>query len=304
MSVNLRVWGREVSRYCDSGMARWALDWVGCLFLILIERYGLHRLHGFRQMFSLQDWSIQHPFSQQQRVPEELLSALSFWIPLISVIILSIVQKNRVARINTAILGLLFTLSLTGCVTELFKKLVGRPRPDFLDRCKPDLMSILPDEKHLFSSLFTYEICTTDTRSSLLKDGFKSFPSGHSSMSFAGLTYLAWYLRDTLNAFVLKWAQIIHGDYQSAPVDEATPQQLEEGAVDSAERRQSETPRVLSLSSIVAPAVPLLTAGYVAASRLMDYRHHPTDVLAGSMLGFTIASLIFFTYHPRGLIKV
>lgn len=123
-------------------------------------------------------------------------------------------------------------------------------------------------------------------------------------MSFAGLTYLAWYLRDTLNALVLKWAQFAYSDYQTAPNDDSTPHQMEEGAIDSAERRQSETPRVLALASVVAPAVPLLTAGYVAASRLMDYRHHPTDVLAGSLLGFSVASMIFFTYHPRNTIKV
>lgn len=293
----------QLVRHCDNGMMRWAVDWLGCLLLFLLERHGLHRIHGFRQMFSLSDTSIQHPFAPQERVPEELLAALSFWVPLLSVIILSLVQKSRAARVNTAVLGLCLTVTLTGFITEFFKKLVGRPRPDFLDRCQPDILSIIPDPHHFFSELQTYKICTADTATSRVKDGFKSFPSGHSSMSFAGLTYLAWYLRSTLNALVLKWAQSTYTEYQTAPMDESTPQQMEEGAIDSTERHQSETPCVLVLASVIAPAVPLLAAGYVAASRLMDYRHHPTDVLAGSMLGFSIASLIFFTYHSRSTMK-
>lgn len=39
--------------------------------------------------------------------------------------------------------------------------------------------------------LATSDICT---RTDLLKDGFRSWPSGHSSSSFAGLGYLAFYL--------------------------------------------------------------------------------------------------------------
>ena len=306
MSESLGALSRRVARlyrHCDNGMIRWAVDWLGCFLLFFIERYGIHRLHGFRQMFSLNDASIQHPFAQQERVPEELLSVLAFWVPLISVILLSLVQKSRSARINTAILGLVLSITFTGFVTELFKKLVGRPRPDFLDRCQPDILSIVPDTQHYTSELHTYQICTADANTSRVKDGFKSFPSGHSSMSFAGLTYLAWYLRGTLNALVLKWAQYAYSDYETTPNDDSIHQQLEEGTIDAEERRQLETPYVLALASVVMPAVPLMIAGYVAAIRLMDYRHHPTDVLAGSLLGFSIASMIFFTYHPRNIMK-
>ena len=72
-----------------------------------------------------------------------------------------------------ASLGLLMGLTLTLMITELFKNTVGRPRPDFIDRCQPREGSVDP-----VHGLSDYSICT---RTVLLNDGFKSFLSGHSS---------------------------------------------------------------------------------------------------------------------------
>lgn len=52
----------------------------------------------------------------------------------------------------------------------------GRPRPDMLSRCKPPT-----DTQDPLLGLSTVDICTTDIHSHLMIDGFKSFPSGHSS---------------------------------------------------------------------------------------------------------------------------
>lgn len=53
---------------------------------------------------------------------------------------------------------------------------VGRPRPDFIDRCQP------PADAHdpIFG-MSNYTICTTPMDTHMMIDGFKSFPSGHSS---------------------------------------------------------------------------------------------------------------------------
>lgn len=86
----------------------------------------------------------------------------------------------------TAILG----LALTGAVTQVVKLTVGRPRPgnliypfpstlligvDILDRCQPP--AGLSDPPYQLSNS---TICT-QTDIAILKDGFRSFPSGHSS---------------------------------------------------------------------------------------------------------------------------
>jgi len=44
--------------------------------------------------------------------------------------------------------------------------------------------------------------------------------------------------------------------------------------------------------------VPMNGAALVAISRTMDYRHHATDVLSGSILGIVIAYFSYRQYYP------
>jgi diacylglycerol diphosphate phosphatase/phosphatidate phosphatase len=55
------------------------------------------------------------------------------------------------------------------------KNLIGKPRPDLVDRCQPIQGSTDP-----VLGLSNSTICT-QTDNAILKDGFRSFPSGHSS---------------------------------------------------------------------------------------------------------------------------
>lgn len=52
----------------------------------------------------------------------------------------------------------------------------GRPRPDMLSRCQPPADAVDPK-----FGLTSVSICTSDINSHMMIDGFKSFPSGHSS---------------------------------------------------------------------------------------------------------------------------
>ena len=49
--------------------------------------------------------------------------------------------------------------------------------------------------------LVTDAICTAALDGSILKDGFRSFPSGHASTSFAGLTFLSLYLAGKMHLY-------------------------------------------------------------------------------------------------------
>lgn len=85
-----------------------------------------------------------------------------------------------------------------------------------LDRCQPP-----PGIENPPLLLLNYTICTADHNSYIFKDGFKSFPSGHSScnyhqkwidsradgwfydftVSFAGLGYMAFFLAGKMHLF-------------------------------------------------------------------------------------------------------
>lgn len=114
---------------------------------------------------------------------------------------------------------------LTLFVTDVIKNAVGRPRPDLLSRCKPRSDTDL-------HSLVDFTVCT-ETDYHLLHDGWRSFPSGHSSFAFSGLGFLALWLCGQLHVF---------------------------------------RPRA-DLSKGLLALSPLLGAAMIAISRCEDYRH-------------------------------
>ncbi len=84
--------------------------------------------------------------------------------------------KDRLWELNCGILGLLLSTAGAFTITGALKNTTGKPRPDLISRCNP-----LPGSKDAFpSGLSNYTICQ-QTDNAILKDGFRSFPSGHSS---------------------------------------------------------------------------------------------------------------------------
>lgn len=83
--------------------------------------------------------------------------------------------KDRLWELNCGILGLLLAQGLAFIITQALKNACGKPRPDLIDRCQPRLGSHDAPRYGLSNST----ICTGDPV--ILKDGFRSWPSGHSS---------------------------------------------------------------------------------------------------------------------------
>lgn len=103
---------------------------------------------------------------------------------------------------HSALLGFILNLGLTITITNILKAseqgyatptganrqiTIGRPRPDLFDRCQlpPDLT------ENPVHGLTSWTVCT---RTTMLKDGFRSFPSGHSSFAWAGMWFFILYL--------------------------------------------------------------------------------------------------------------
>jgi diacylglycerol diphosphate phosphatase/phosphatidate phosphatase len=139
---------------------------------------------------------------------------------------------------------------LTSFLTDTIKDAVGRPRPDLISRCK--VREGTP--KH---ELVNWDVCTERDHHTL-HDGWRSFPSGHSSFGFAGLGYLALFFCGQLHVF---------------------------------------RPRT-DLSKALLALSPLLGAVLIAISRCEDYRHDVYDVTCGSILGFAVAYFSYRRYYP------
>ncbi|CAG8548968.1 31462_t:CDS:2, partial [Racocetra persica] len=200
------------------------------------------RMEPFHQNFSLDDKSIQNPFAEHERVPIWLAAILVVIVPLIILAGFSLWQRN-LRDWHHSSLGLILSLTLTLAVTDFFKTFAGRPRPDFINRCDPLPGSV--DAKPF--GLSNASICQ-QTDSAIMKDGFKSFISGHSSISFSGLGFLTFYLAGKLRVFDNKG----HA-YKSFIV-----------------------------------LIPLGLAAYIAVTRTEDYRHHWQDVVTGGLIGIPL----------------
>ncbi|ODV91650.1 hypothetical protein CANCADRAFT_42288 [Tortispora caseinolytica NRRL Y-17796] len=208
------------------------------------------------QEFSLENIYLQHSFTEREQVnlTELLIYTIPVPIAAIALVVFLAVKhswQRRLWDFNCAVLGFALTYSLVLGVTNCLKIVVGRPRPDLIARCIPSTFEV---EAGILS---TMSICTQSNHDRLL-DGFRSFPSGHSSMAFGSLTYLS-----------LFWA----------------------GRFRVFDRRGSTWKLYLCWA-------PLLGAALIAASRVSDGRHHPFDAICGSLIGFFIAIVGYRQYFP------
>lgn len=234
-------------------------DWiVGGLLLTYFFLIAEHAL-PFQRQFSLDDLTISHPFAVVERVTGIQCILLASLIPLVTILIVLLVryrtgsissQHQALHYLQVSVLGLLISLSLNGVITDILKVWIARPRPDFLERCGAKTGTPMHE-------LVDISVCTAPLGESVLIDGLRSTPSGHSSISFSGLLYLTLWL---LGQFKLL-------------------------QVRNSSRHIYQYLLVFS---------PLLLAAYIALSRTQDYRHHFVDIIMGSLIGLGIA---WWSYH-------
>ncbi|EPS72538.1 hypothetical protein M569_02216, partial [Genlisea aurea] len=228
-------------------------DWLILLLLgiflhilSLISPY--HRFVG-KDMIS----DLKYPM-KTNTVPFWFVTAFSVLFPT-AVSLLFYLRQRNVYDLHHSILGLLFSVLVTEAITDVIKVAVGRPRPDFFWRC-------FPDGKDAYDQ-WGNVVCHGDPE--IIKQGHKSFPSGHTAFAFAGLGFLSLYLSAKIRLF---------------------------------DRRGH-------ISKLCVPLLPLLAASLIGISRLCNYKHHWQDVLTGGFLGFVVATLSYLQffpppYHPQG----
>ncbi|EKG09777.1 Phosphatidic acid phosphatase type 2/haloperoxidase [Macrophomina phaseolina MS6] len=247
------------------------------IVILIITFYALDSVEPHHQEFSLENYTLHYKYAVKERIPVFDLCIIAVLAPAIIIAFYTLVidgifshnktqavssgrrkllgkyrMKDRLWELNCGVLGLMLSVGAAFTITGSLKNAVGKPRPDLIDRCQPKI-----DHDPTPLTLANHSICT-QTDNAILKDGFRSFPSGHSSTAFGGLYYLSIYLAGKLHVLDSKgevWKSFI-------------------------------------------VMVPTLGAALVAASRIMDARHHPFDVLSGSLLGILTAWGSYRQYFP------
>ncbi|KFM23428.1 Lipid phosphate phosphatase 2 [Auxenochlorella protothecoides] len=195
-----------------------------------------------RSIYHLSDaelWRYSYPLLPNH-VPAWVVPLLSLSTPF--VIILGFHLAGRLPRLaaHHGVVQGWAAVVITGLITNLIKLNVARPRPDFVARCWPG------GATPAFTSLGV-PLCSAAALD--WEEGLKSFPSGHTAWSSAGLGYASLWLLGALRCF------------------------------DGAAR-----PARLAVALL-----PLALAGWVGMTRLQDCWHHTEDVLAGLGLGLAVA---------------
>lgn len=167
---------------------------------------GFAKINGNQEPFALTDLSISYPYQVNETVSTALLGVIALVIPAVVIVVgsllivptptalknapFALIWRRKLWEWNAGWLGLGVALAGAFVSTEGLKDLAGKPRPDFLGRCDPDVTQVA---KYMVSGLgqhvanapilVTSGICRNGGWT-VYNDGFASFPSGHSSCEF------------------------------------------------------------------------------------------------------------------------
>ena len=182
---------------------------------------------------------------------------------------------EKVLEIHKVLCSWLLVVGITIFITDVMKLYVGYLRPIFYDVCQPNEND-------------NYETCTNDVTQIRL-----SFPSGHASLSFAGMLlfsiqleriYGISSLRRQQRSVTITTSSTTTGEAYQTHYAPASPTAATPGVpID-----QFGLLRLVSLLCYT----PMLGALYIAASRLVDNKHFPADVVGGATLGSSVTMLI------------
>ncbi|KGO70053.1 Phosphatidic acid phosphatase type 2/haloperoxidase [Penicillium expansum] len=285
------------------------IDWIFIIGIALIG-YGFYKQPPNHHPFSLTDPTISYPLTKET-VTTTTLILVCLFAPALIIFLLSWLLVPAKATVSTTTnsgspkppaaqyirrkfwewnvgwMGLALAIASAWSATQGLKALIGKPRPDLLARCNPDVARIaeftvggLGESVRGAATLVSWEICR-DKSDSLRIDGFSSFPSGHSSFSFAGLIYLTLWL---CSKFSVGFPYL-----PRYPIED----QSHTDDSSSVRKRGAAPPVYLMLIAFV----PTATACFIAASRWFNYRHHGFDILFGAALGLFFAYIAFNMYH-------
>lgn len=253
----------------NSKVLKWFLIDLACILavgipVLLLYLFGKPHIRGF----FCNDESIRHPF-HPSTVPSSAMIPINYITPILTFLLVETFNfkssyKPALSQSYHHTKIFCFGALSTTLLTDVTKYTVGRPRPHFIEVCNPNID-------------FDNKTCGTDAqpkyvtdyeckgnmtlfpnkkdREKKMKASRLSFCSGHASLTWFAMLYTAMFLQ---------WRLML-----------------------------TEEKKYMVLLKAICQLGCLIFALYTSMTRISDYKHHPGDVLAGSVLGVVWAVIIF-----------
>lgn len=167
---------------------------------------------------------------------------------------------QRPGDVHGTVCTYLVAFGLTLLVTECVKSYAAYLRPSFFDLCEPTA---------------NYTSCLAPDSS----DARKSFPSGHASTAFCGLSLLSMYLQRSFGIDSVRELAVI-GNNTTIAI-----------------RYKTNVPLLYRLYSTLC-LLPVALAIFIAVSRVVDNKHFPADIVGGALLGTASAFFAHRLWFP------
>nr|AIY99931.1 lipid phosphate phosphatase 3 [Eimeria tenella] len=249
--------------------------------------------------FYCNDTTIRYPL-KAETVPASVATALVIGIPIVIFVAIEllntfVVEKNSLASIelkccslprivgNMYVVcgGFAFGILLNFSLANVAKLCIGRLRPHFLAVCQPNWGSLKCSDSTGDLYVDQYECRGADQAA--IKEARLSFFSGHSSNSSCAMLYTIIYLQCRLSKA------------SAGPLMATFRQRL---------RSNSRADWLVDTAAALRPFIQgalLIPCLFIALSRVMDFFHHPGDVLTGLIVGTLIAfySALYVSRLPQ-----
>lgn len=302
----------------------YAFDWA-LLFGFAVAGFFIGNLSPNKRPFNLEDPNISFPLR------DDTVSVLNAFLacvvgPILVIIAVSLLiaprstavpgtpqsvkWRRKMWELHAGLLGLVFSVVATWFIVSTTKILLGKPRPNAIARCQPDLENIAryivggvagtSSSSPAGGQLVSADICKNPDQG-VVDEGFRSFPSGHASIAASGLVYLTLFLASKLGVMA-PWAPPRTDSWsESIRVDEAQtspPEARSTGQRYSSPRQAAAAPPTYL---VILTLIPFGACIFICASRWYDFQHHGFDILFAFGIGATTSYFGFRLYHsPMG----
>ncbi|KAI0394959.1 PAP2 superfamily-domain-containing protein [Xylariaceae sp. FL0594] len=200
--------------------------------------------------------------ARRQTVSNWLIAIVAIAAPVLTMLLFQAVWLRSFWDLHNGLLGFAYALVLSSAFQATVKALIGGLRPNFYDVCRPDTTSHARGGLNgvgPHGDMWTRDVCTNTAKGGgALRNAMQSFPSGHSTTTWAAAVFLALYLNAKLKVFA----------------DRHTPGW-----------------------KLVVVILPLLAGTLLVGTLIVDNTHSWWDVLAGSLIGALVATAAFRTVY-------